>query len=128
PLLEDPERDVRIAAARAIGNLGFGAGRSALEAALGSKRLREADRTEKIAFFEASGRIGDQGSVEVLDRILHAKGWLNRGEPTEMRACAAIALGRIRHPAARQSLEKAANDSDPVVRSAVARAIRGEAE
>lgn len=126
PLLEDPDRDVRLASAKALGVLSFAAGRSALEAALASKRLKEADRTEKIAFFEAFGRVGDADSVPVLDRILNAKGWLNRAEPTDLRACAALALGYLRHPSAREALTRAANDADPVVRSAVARAIRGE--
>src|SRR5690606_16106443 len=122
PLLEDADREVRLAAARAIGSFSLANGRAALEAALGSKRLREADRTEKVAFFEAYGRVSDAEGVPFLDGILNSKGWLSRGEPAEIRACAALALGKVRHPSARESLGRASNDSDPVVRSAVARA------
>src|SRR5690606_37388714 len=57
-LLDDPERDVRMAAARALGALEHAAARPALEAAIQGKRLRGADRTEKLAFFEALGRVG----------------------------------------------------------------------
>jgi HEAT repeat protein len=41
-----------------------------------------------------------------------------------MRACAALGLGRIRHPNAEKALAAAAADPDPVVRSAVGRALR----
>jgi HEAT repeat protein len=81
-----------------------------------------------VAVFEAFGQIGDEDSVLFLDKILNGRGWLNRGESTEMRACAALALGKVRHRSALDALSKAASDSDPVVRSAVARAMRGDAE
>jgi HEAT repeat protein len=46
-------------------------------------------------------------------------------EPSETRACAAMALGRIKTPEARELLQKAAEDKDLVVRNAVNRALRG---
>jgi HEAT repeat protein len=127
PLLEDPVREVRITAARALGSLAFAPARAPLEASLGSKRLRgEADRTEKLAFFESYGRLAGQEGVALLDRILNNRSWMGRAETPEVRACAALALARIRHPSASESLNAAARDKDPVVRSAVARALRGE--
>lgn len=126
PLLEDPEREVRIAAARSLVALGYTPARPALEAAIQSKRLRAADRTEKIAFFEAYGQLAGADGVAMLDRTLNGRSWLGKGETPEIRACAALALARIRHPSARAALTAAANDSDPVVKSAVARALREE--
>lgn len=123
-LLQDPEREVRIAAVRALGALGYTAAKPALEAALESKQIRAADRTEKIAFFEAYGALGGAEGVAVLDKILNSRGWLGRGEAPEIRACAALGLARSRHPTARAALTRAANDQDPVVRNAVARALR----
>jgi hypothetical protein len=125
-LLDDPEREVRIAAARALASLEFAPARAALEAALQSKRLRAADRSEKIAFFEAYGRLGGAEAVPLLDRTLNARSWLGRGESADIRACAALGLARVRHPSARVALAAAANDSDPVVKSAVGRALRDE--
>ena len=126
-LLEDPERDVRVAAAKALASLEYTTARSTLEAALQGKRLRAADRSEKIAFFEAFGRLGGAEAVPLLDKTLNARGgWLGKGESAEIRACAALGLARVRHPSARAALTAAASDSDPVVRSAVARALRGE--
>ncbi len=126
PLLEDEDRDVRIAAARTIGSLMFGPGRAVLEPLLTGKRLREVDRAEKLAFFEAFGMLASADDVPVLDRILNGRSFLSRGEPTEIRACAAIALGKVRHHTAREALSRATNDSDAVVRTAAARALRGE--
>lgn len=125
-LLEDPDREVRIAAVKAVCILHYTAARPAVEAAIGSKRLRASDRTEKIAFFEAYGRLAGAEGVAMLDRMLNAKSWLGKGETPEIRACAALALGRVRHPTAHAALAKATNDGDPVVRSAVARALREE--
>ena len=128
PLLEDPEREVRIAAVRGLGSLGFAAARQALESALSSKRLHEADRTEKIAFFESYGRLAGSDGVPMLDRILNSRNWMGRSESAEYRACSALALARIRDPPATKSLNAAANDKDPVVRAAVMRALRGETD
>ncbi|MEX2584427.1 MAG: HEAT repeat domain-containing protein, partial [Gemmatimonadota bacterium] len=127
PLLEDADRNVRIAAARALGTLTYVPARAALENALSEKRLRDADRNEKVAFFDAFGRLAGPDGVPILDRILNTRSWLGRSESADIRASAALALARIKHPSARDALDSASNDSDPVVRSAVTRALRGEA-
>ncbi|HEX6039778.1 HEAT repeat domain-containing protein [Longimicrobium sp.] len=122
--LDDEEREVRVAAVRALAALRWAPAKGRLEAALDSRRLREADLTERIAFFEAYGQLAGAEAVGVLDRILNGKSWLGRRESGEMRACAALGLGRVRHPGAEKSLAAAAADADPVVRSAVGRALR----
>ncbi|HEX2204352.1 MAG TPA: HEAT repeat domain-containing protein, partial [Longimicrobium sp.] len=122
--LDDGEREVRIAAAKALSSLRYTPARAKLEAAIDSKRLREADLTERIAFFEAYGGLVGAEAVPLLDRVLNGKNWLGRREAPEMRACAALALGRVRHPAAERALGAAAADPDPVVRSAVGRALK----
>ncbi len=122
--LDDADREVRVAAARALATLRYAPARAKLEAALDSKRLREADLTERIAFFEAYGGLAGAEGVPLLERVLNGKNWLGRRETGEMRACAALGLGRIRHPAAEKSLNAAAADPDPVVRSAVGRALK----
>ena len=126
-LLGDPQREVRVAAARALAALEHAPARDTLGAAITGRGIRAADRSEKIAFFEAFGRLAGADGVRLLDEMLNSRGWLSRGEPSEIRACAAIGLAQVRHPAARAALEKAASDGDAVVRSAVNRALRGEA-
>lgn len=125
--LEDPDRDVRITAARGLGELRIQSVRERFEAIIKGRGLREADLTEKRAFFEAYGSLAGNEGVPFLDRILNGRSLLRRREPSDMRACAAIGLGKIGSPAARAALQRAGSDADPVVRSAVNRALRREA-
>ena len=122
--LEDADGKVRVAAARALSDLRYAPAKATLEAALDSKRLREAELTERIAFFEAYGGLAGAEGVPLLEKTLNGKSWLGRRESPEIRACAALGLGKIRHPAAEKALNSAAADPDPVVRSAVGRALK----
>ena len=74
----------------------------------------------------AVGLIQDPEGVKLLDRFLNGRGFLGRKESGELRACAALALGKMNTPEATAALEKATDEQDPVVRSAVSRALRGE--
>ncbi|HEU0015795.1 MAG TPA: HEAT repeat domain-containing protein [Longimicrobium sp.] len=122
--IDDDDRDVRVAAVRALAALRYTPARAALEAALDGKRLREADLTERIAFFEAFGALAGADGVALLDRILNGKTWLGRRESGEMRACAARGLGRIHHPSAEKALNASLQDPEPVVKAAVTQALR----
>lgn len=124
--LTDDDRDVRIAAARGLGSLRYPPARERLEELLESRIVRDADITEKIAFFEACAAVGGLDSVPLLDRILNGRRLLGRESP-EMRACAAMALGRVGTPASRAALQRATEETNPVIRNAVAKALRQEA-
>lgn len=124
--LEDPEREVRIAAARALGALRYGPSARRLEEILSSKEIRVADITEKVAFFEAFGTVAQERAVDMLDKFLNSKGFLGKREPSEMRAAAALGLGKVGTPPAVAALRRAADEEDAVVRSAVNRALRSE--
>jgi HEAT repeat protein len=88
-------------------------------------KLKDADLTEKMAFFEAYGALAGEGGIGTLEKLLVAKGGLlARKEDPETRACAAMALGKIRTPAAREILQKVTQDKEPLVRNAVSRALR----
>lgn len=123
--LEDAEREVRIAAARGLGSLRYQPARARLEEVLQGKIVRDADLTEKIAFFEAFGAVANADSVVMLDRLLNGKS-LFRKESPELRACAAMALGKVGTPASRAALERASTDQNPMVRNAVQKAMRQE--
>jgi HEAT repeat protein len=88
--------------------------------------VRAADLTEKLAFFEALGTLADAETVATLDRMLNGRRLFGKELP-ELRACAAVALGRAGSPAALAALRRAINESNPIVRSAVSRALRQEA-
>jgi HEAT repeat protein len=98
---------------------------SRLEAAVDGKALRSADLTEKMAFFEAYGLLAGPKGVERLSALLLGSGGLlRRKEDPETRACAAMALGKIKTPEARHALELAAKDKEALVRNAVNKALR----
>lgn len=123
--LSDEDRDIRVAAVRALGARGSKPALPRIETVVKSKEMREANLSEKMAFFEAYGTLcGDQG-IPLLDGFLHAKGFMSKKEDIEMRACAAMALGKIGSQRALDSLNKAAGDKEIIVRNAVTRAIRG---
>ncbi len=123
--IEDSERDVRIAAIRALAARAHRPALARVTNAVKSKEIRDADRTERLAMFELYGILCGDGGIPLLDELLNPKGGLfSRKEDPELRACAAVALGKIGTPRARETLQKSAAEKDVVVRSAVARALR----
>jgi hypothetical protein len=123
------DRDLRIGAARALGVSGHGPSGALVEEILGSKEFRETDVAEKVAFFDAYARLLGPRAIPLLDRMLNGRGLFGFREPAANRAGAARGLGAIGTPSAEQALKKAERDADPVVRSAVSRALRsGEEE
>lgn len=123
--VEDVDREVRIATVRALTTRGYRLVLPRIERVVKGKEIREADLTEKMAFFEAYGALAGAGGVEYLDSVLNGKTFLGRREEPELRACAAIALGRISAPNATEALRKSSAEKDVVVRNAVNRALRG---
>jgi len=97
----------------------------AIETHLRTKELRESTLAEKMAFFESYGAIcGDEG-VTFLSEILNSRSILGKREDGEIRACAAMALGKIGTDTAMKALQRGLADKDAVVRNAVSRAVRG---
>ena len=125
-LLGDADRQVRIAAARGLGKLRYRPAASRFRDIVTGKDIRNADISEKIAFFESYGELAGEAALEQMDKLLNGKGFLGRKESPEIRACAALALGKIGTDGARRSLQAAGSEDDAVVRSAVNRALRGE--
>jgi hypothetical protein len=123
--VEDTDREVRISTVRAFTARTYRLVLPRIDAVVKGKAIREADLTEKMAFFEAFGTLAGEGGVEYLDSVLNGKGFLGRREDSELRACAAIALGRVSGPKATDVLRKASSEKDVVVRNAVNRALRG---
>jgi HEAT repeat protein len=125
--LIDEDREVRIVAVRALGARNARAALPRVEAAIKGKDLRESNLTEKMAFFEAFGLLCGDGGIVLLDGMLHAKGFMGKRDDSEIRACAAMALGKIGSSKAMESLNRATSEKDVIVRNAVSRAIRGTA-
>ncbi len=124
--LEDTDRDVRVAVIKALTAKAHRASLPRVTTIVKSKAIREADRTERLALFELFGSICGDGGVPVLDELLNPKGGLfGRKEDPELRACAALALGRVGTPRANEALQRAMSEKDVVVRTAVNRALKG---
>ncbi len=125
--IDDADRNVRLAAVRAAGSRGYKGALKRVEAVVLGKAVKEMDLTEKMAFFEAYGSIAGASALNTLAGMLQPRGLLRLTQPSDLRACAAIALGKIGTPEAREVLSRAAEDKDLVVRNAVNRALRESA-
>jgi HEAT repeat protein len=122
--LNDDDRDVRVAAVRAIGVRGHRAALPRVEEVVQGKSVKAADLTEKMAYFEAYGALAKDTGVPPLDKLLNDRNFWGRRATPEIRACAARALGIIGSASALESLRRATNERDPMVRSAINRAMR----
>jgi HEAT repeat protein len=122
--IEDEDRNVRLAAVRAAGSRGYKGALRRVEAVVLGKAVKDMDLTEKMAFFEAYGSIAGVNALKPLTALLLERGLLRMKEPPETRACAAMALGRLKTPEARDVLQRAVEDKELVVRNAVNRALR----
>ena len=125
--IDDAHRDVRVATARAIAARVHRPALARIEAAIQGKLAKDANLTEKMAFFEAFGTLCGDGGVKLLDGLLNSRGLFGKKEDVELRACAAMALGRVGSEAAVATLRRAANEKEVLVRNAVNRALRGGA-
>jgi HEAT repeat protein len=122
--IEDRDRGVRLAAVRAAGSRGYKGALRRVEAVVVGKAGKDMDLTEKMAFFEAYGAIAGTSALKPLTAILLERGLIKMKEPPDTRACAAIALGKIKSPEVRDILQRALDDKELVVRNAVNRALR----
>jgi HEAT repeat protein len=120
---DDASRDVRLTALRALGQGGYRGAVSRLEA-LVKERRRDADLSEQMLLFEAYGASCGDAGVPLLDALLNGRSLIGRRADAQVRACAAMALGRVGTPRAEQALGRASDEKDVVVRTAVQRALR----
>ena len=123
--IDDAHRDIRVATARAIAAKAHRPALVKIEAAIKGKLTRDADLTEKMALFEAFGTLCGDAGINLLDGVLNSRGLFGKKEDPELRACAAMALGRIGSESAVATLRRASNEKEVLVRNAVNRALRG---
>ncbi len=123
--LADEDRDIRIATVKVLGSRHHLGALRGIEKHLRSKELRETTLAEKIAFFEAYGLICGDDGVPMLSEVLNNRRILGVRDDNELRACAAMALGKVGTDLAMSALQKALADRDVLVRNAVSKAVRG---
>ncbi|HKR10254.1 MAG TPA: HEAT repeat domain-containing protein [Gemmatimonadaceae bacterium] len=122
--LTDEDREVRIVAVRTLGAKNARAALPKIEVAIKGRDLRESNLGEKMAFFEAYGLLCGDAGVALLDGLLNAKGFMGKKDDSEIRACAAMALGKINTAKAGDALKKASGEKDVMVKNAVSKALR----
>jgi HEAT repeat protein len=121
--LVDPDKRIRIAAARSLALVG----RFAIPILVGviqHKDFDQRDLTEKRAFYEALGYAGGKTVFPLMEDALTRKSLFKRQQSDEIRACACEALGWIGGQEARALLEKHLKEKSPLVRTAAQSAIR----
>lgn len=124
--LDDVDRDVRFAAIKALTQKSYKPALARATQMLKARELKDLDRTERVAIFELYGSLCGDGGVLLLDELLNGKGGLfARKEDPEIRACAALALGKVGTQRAQGALQKAMGERDVIVRTAVNRSLRG---
>ena len=122
-LLHDRDHDIRIAAVRALSTCGDDSTRSLVEAIVLGRAIRDMDRSEKLAFFEAYAALSGESAIAGLRPLLHGGLFQRRSNPAT-RACVARVLVKVGGPEAKAMLEKALKDRDFSVRSAAERGLR----
>jgi hypothetical protein len=125
--VDDPDAEVRTTTYAALTARPYRGAQKGLRTTIESADLEELDLSERRALFTAFGAVAGAGGVSTFEPILMGKGRLKRRPSSGTRACAALGLGVINSPTARFALEKAAEDKDPLVRSAASAALRAEA-
>jgi HEAT repeat protein len=109
--LEDPDPKVRAAAAMAAGELGIERG---LKPILGLLEAED-DPAVLVTLLASLGHLGDPGAVLAIEK--RALPSLFSKPTTEVRVAAYRALHEIGTPHARDLLQRARDDKDPVVRT-----------
>lgn len=120
--LDDPERDVRVAAATAAGKLRLERALKPLLAQLEA----EGDGEGAIPFIDALGELGDPGAVSAIEK--HAVKTLFSKPRPEVRVAAYRALHRIGTPHARELVQKAIDSKEPGVWATVRQIVAAEHE
>ncbi len=124
--VDDPNRAIRLAAIRTLMGHNHDGVVPRIRAKVTDKEFRNTDLTEKKALLEAYGVLAGPPGVEVLALMLLPRGFMRRKEDAQVRACAAMGLGKIGTPKAAAVLRRVAGDKDALVRNAVNQALRDE--
>lgn len=122
--LEDSSRDIRLAAIRVLVAHDYKDVLPKIEAKVTNREFRNNDLTEKKEFLEAYGALAGPQGVGTLARMVLPRGFMKRKEDPQVRACAAMGLGKIASPEAKAVLMQVAADKDALVRNAANQALR----
>ena len=121
-MIDDEFEDVRMAALGGVAMRGWTRALPRIRATIDSPAAADLSVAEQRAFFKAFGTLAGDDGVAVLRSILRGKTRAAKRSP-ELRACAAVGLGKIGTPVSRGLLLKASKDRNPVVKTAATGAL-----
>jgi HEAT repeat protein len=122
--LDDPEVQVRIAALKALGNIGSEAAKRIILDRINDKKFKDKEFDEKKDYFEIISKWKDKEVFDFLVQILKQKTFFGSTKNDENRACAACGLGLLGNKDALNILNKYKNDSSKLIKEFAFTAIR----
>jgi len=122
--LEDPEDQVRIAALKALGNIGSEAAKRIVMDKIMDISFKEKDFGEKKDYFEVISRWKDKEVFDFLLGVIKKKTFFRSTKNDENRACAAYSLGLLGNKDALQVLHKYRNENSKLIKEFTVSAIR----
>ncbi|MBI4824393.1 MAG: HEAT repeat domain-containing protein [Nitrospirae bacterium] len=122
--LKDEDSAVRTGALRAMRRIGGADLFHLLKGSVSREELKKKSFTEKKELLEALASLGGQEAFPLLLELFKKKGLIEKDDTTEIRACAAYALGIIRSPEAISLLQKETSAKKSLLRDACLRAIK----
>lgn len=120
----DPEVQIRTAAARALGNIRSTTAKSIILQRMTNAVFVKTEFSEKKEFYEVLSKWKDNDVVEFLMKTLRKKAFFKRALNDENRACAAYCLGLMGNKDALPLLHKAKESKNKLLREYVYSAIK----
>ncbi len=122
--LSDPQKDIRMAAVKAVVAVRPEGASALLAEIIGKSDIGDRDQGEQMAFMRSYAVLAGDEAVPLLSVILNGRKWWGGRRAPVTRACAARALGVVGSPAAKSALAKSASDKAAPVKSAVRVALK----
>lgn len=122
--LDDPEVQVRVAALKALGNIGSEASKRIILDRISDKKFKDKEFDEKKDYFEIISKWKDKEVFDFLVQILKQKTFFGSAKNDENRACAAYSLGLSGNKDALNILNKYKNDGSKLIKEFIFTAIR----
>ncbi len=123
-LLDDPEKGVRVLAAKKLGQAGGKTASSVLAECIAKDSFLKRSFDEKCELFDALGRTGMTDVIPLLEKLLKKKSFFRRAETNEMKHCAIVALGRLGTSEAYELLERSVRQTRGSLRKTCLESLR----
>ncbi len=123
--LKDDDSSIRILAAKTLAHSKAPGAVEHLLETISEIHFKDRDLYEKKEIFDALGRVGGNGILPIMQKILKQRTWfrIHKGRIEELKLCVIIALKRIKTPEAIKVLQEGTRLKNKNVREACARVL-----